>query len=86
LTRHESLSVATAPGPPGFFPALQLYNRPFGTMPVYLRELAERYGPVTRLRGPLVDVYLIDDPLALEEVYVTKGRSFMKGRGARRAM
>jgi cytochrome P450 len=74
----------TCPGPPSRFEALTLFRRPFGTLPGYLLDLAQRYGPVTRLRGTLTDLYLLDDPDLIEEVLAGKGRSFEKSRGAKR--
>ncbi len=53
-------------------------------MPEYLVALARRYGPVTRVRGPLKDIYLFDDPQLIEQVLAGKGRSFQKSRGSKR--
>ena len=72
------------PGPPGRLAALSLYRRPFGTVPGYLVALSREFGPMVRLRGPVRDLYAIDDPQLIEEVLVSKARSFRKGRGVSR--
>jgi cytochrome P450 len=64
--------------------AFSLYRRPFGTVPGYLLALVREFGPMVRLRGPVSDLYLIDDPQLIEDVLVSKARSFRKGRGVSR--
>ena len=54
-------------------------------MPVFLSDMLRTVGPIVRFRntfGP--DVFFAAEPLAIEEVLVTKAGSFSKARGTRR--
>lgn len=52
--------------------------------PVFFRRIAERYGPIASARVGLQRFYYVSDPAAIEEMLVTKGRAFVKGRGTQR--
>jgi cytochrome P450 len=52
--------------------------------PVFFRRTAERYGPIASARIGLRRFYYVSEPAAIEELLVTKGRSFVKGRGTQR--
>src|SRR5580658_388890 len=52
--------------------------------PVFFRRVAERYGPIASARVGLQRFYYVSEPAAIEELLVTKGRAFVKGRGTQR--
>ena len=69
---------------PPTLPAYSLAARSFLTLPEYLLRLRHEHGPVVRFHRPGRDVYSFSEPALVEEVLVTKGSSFMKGRGTQR--
>jgi len=77
------MSAQPCPGP-SWAASLAFVTRRFSTLPDYFLELARRYGPVSRLHGMRADVYLFDESDAIEDLLVTKARSFIKGRGIQR--
>jgi len=52
--------------------------------PVFFRRVAERYGPIASARVGLQRFYYVSAPAAIEELLVTNGRAFVKGRGTQR--
>jgi cytochrome P450 len=52
--------------------------------PVFFRNAIDRYGPIASSRIGLQRFYYVNDPAAIEELLVTGGRSFVKGRGTQR--
>ena len=52
--------------------------------PTFFRETARRYGPIASARVGRRRFYYISEPAAVEEVLVTEGRSYVKGRGTQR--
>ena len=77
------MSAQQCPGP-SWLASLAFVTRQFRTLPDYFLELARTYGPVSRLHGMRADVYLFDEAEAVEDLLVTKARSFIKGRGIQR--
>ncbi len=65
-------------------PGWMLARRPFATLPAFFAEIARRHGPIVRFRNLFANVYFIDDPALLEEVFVSKAASYKKGRGTER--
>ncbi len=65
-------------------PGFVLTRVPFAKLPEFLRGISAKHGPIVRFRYPTRSMYFIDDPALLQEVYVTKGASFKKGRGTQR--
>ena len=68
-------------------PSIRILAGFYGDFPAFLREASAKHGPIVRFRSMFFrrpDVYLINDPAAIEEVLVTKGGAFEKSRGARR--
>jgi cytochrome P450 len=68
------------PGPRTLIPGASLFalrRRPLQT----LTELARQHGPVARLGGLGIDVFLLSDPDGIRDVCVTHAKSFVKGRG-----
>lgn len=63
-------SMMPAPGMSGF--------------PAFLRRTAGRYGPLASTRMPRLRFFYVNEPELIEQVLVTDGRSFVKGRGAAR--
>jgi cytochrome P450 len=47
-----------------------------------LRHLSHAYGPISHFQLFTRHFYFLDDPAAIEELLVTKGRDFVKSRGA----
>ena len=71
---------ATPDGPSGARFVLELLRR--REAPNQLFEAAARaYGPVTHLRMAGDEVYLLSDPDLVTEVFLTRARDMMKGRG-----
>jgi cytochrome P450 len=52
--------------------------------PIFFRTTAERYGPIASSRVGLRRFYYVNEPAAIEELLVTAGRSYVKGRGTQR--
>ena len=52
--------------------------------PAFFQATFERYGPIASARVGRQRFYYINDPAAIEELLVTNGRSFVKGRGTQR--
>lgn len=52
--------------------------------PVFFRKTAARYGPIASSRMGRARFYYVSEPAAIEEVLVTAGRSYVKGRGTQR--
>jgi cytochrome P450 len=52
--------------------------------PVFFRKAADRYGPIASSRIGRQRFYYVSDPAAIEELLVTNGRAFVKGRGTQR--
>jgi len=52
--------------------------------PAFFRATFERYGPIASARVGRQRFYYLNDPGAIEELLVTNGRSFVKGRGTQR--
>ena len=77
-------AIATAPMPPTLRRTLGIFGRPFRTVPEYLRAISAQYGPIVKFSNPIVSYFFVDDARYLEEVFVTKSASFMKGRGTQR--
>jgi cytochrome P450 len=71
------------PKPPTL-PGLQIFSRPFGTMPEFFLGVSRERGPIVRFRGPFRSFYFIDDPALIEDLLVHRGADFMKGRGTER--
>ena len=65
---------------PGFI----LARRSYATLPAFFLDVAARHGPLVRFRNPIGSMYFIDDPTLIEDVLVTKGASYKKGRGTDR--
>jgi cytochrome P450 len=52
--------------------------------PSFFRRTAARYGPIASARVGRRRFYYVSEPAAIEEVLVTAGRSYVKGRGTQR--
>ena len=65
-------------------PGFALTRVPYARMPAFLRGLSARSGPIVRFRYPLRSIYFVDDAAMLQEIYVTNGAAFKKGRGTER--
>lgn len=52
--------------------------------PKFFRAATERYGPVSSSKIGLTRFYYANDPAAIEDMLVTAGRSYAKGRGTQR--
>ena len=76
--------LATAPAPPTLRRTLGIFGRPFRTVPEYLRAISAEHGPIVKFSNPVVSYFFIDDARYVEELFVTKSASFMKGRGTQR--
>ena len=73
------------PGPPRFHALRELFGLARGDRgPVFFRATAERYGPIASFRLGPRRMYVLSDPCAIEELLVTRSRSFVKGRGVQR--
>jgi len=77
-------TLAPAPTPPTLRRTLGIFGRPFRTVPEYLRAISREHGPIVKFSNPLVNYFFVDDARYLEEIFVTKSASFMKGRGTQR--
>ena len=69
---------------PPTLPAFALTRQTIYTLPHYLRDLVRRNGPVVRFANLRSQMLFLADPPLVEDVLVTKGASFMKGRGTQR--
>ncbi len=52
--------------------------------PVFFRQTAARYGPIASSRMGRNRFFYVSEPVLIEEVLVTAGRSYIKGRGTQR--
>jgi cytochrome P450 len=52
--------------------------------PAFFRAATERYGPISSSRIGRRRFYYVNDPAAIEDLLVTAGRSYIKGRGTQR--
>jgi cytochrome P450 len=74
------------PSGPGSLEAFRgmLPARGMTGFPAFFRKTAARYGPIASSRMPRARFYYVSDPAAIEEVLVSSGRSYVKGRGTQR--
>ena len=74
------------PSGPGSLEAFRgmLPARGMTGFPVFFRKTAARYGPIASSRMGRARFYYVSEPSAIEEVLVTAGRSYVKGRGTQR--
>lgn len=77
------MRVQTRPTPPTV-PGLGLFGRPYTTLPDYFLEVARRHGTFVRFPNLRRSIYFTSEPAYVEELFVGKGASFMKGRGTQR--
>ena len=63
----------------GMFP-----GRDMRRIPLFFRSLSDRYGPVAGLRIGRRRFFIVSEPALIEDVLVTHGRSYVKGRGTQR--
>jgi len=77
------MSARTGAVPPSM-PGFRLAGRSFTTLPKFLLKLRRELGPVFRFRNLRQDIYVFAEPELIEEVFVTKAASLMKGRGTQR--
>ena len=77
--------IAYPPGP-GSVAAFRGMLPAKGTsgFPAFFRAATERYGPIASSRVGRNRFYYVNDPAAIEDVLVTAGRSYQKGRGTQR--
>jgi cytochrome P450 len=61
-----------------------LPGRDMGRIPAFFRSTVERYGPIASLPVGRRRFYFVNDPAAIEDLLVTHGRSYVKGRGTQR--
>jgi cytochrome P450 len=71
------------PGPLAAFRGM-VPGRDMARIPAFFRSTVERYGPVASFRLGRRRFYFVNDPAAIEELLVTHGRSYVKGRGTQR--
>ena len=78
--------MARFPAGPGPIEAFRgmLPARGMSGFPVFFRKTAARYGPIASSRVGLRRFYYVSDPAAIEELLVSNGRAFVKGRGTQR--
>jgi cytochrome P450 len=76
---------AFPPGP-GPLTAIRgmLPGRDMARIPAFFRATVDRYGPIASFRIARRRFFFVNDPAAIEELLVTRGRSFVKGRGTER--
>jgi cytochrome P450 len=74
------------PAGPGSLEAFRgmLPARGMAGFPVFLGKTAARYGPIASSRLARNRFYFVSEPAAVEDVLVTFGRSYVKGRGTQR--
>ncbi|HEV8022320.1 MAG TPA: cytochrome P450 [Candidatus Lustribacter sp.] len=74
------------PAGPGPFEAFRgmLPARGMTGFPVFFRRTAQRYGPIASSRVGAQRFYYVSEPAAIEELLVTNGRAYVKGRGTQR--
>ncbi len=74
------------PAGPGSLTAFRgmLPARGMTGFPVFFRQTAEHYGPIASSRLGRRRFYYVSEPAAIEDVLVTAGRSYVKGRGTQR--
>jgi len=74
--------------PPGPSPLAafrgMLPARGMSGFPAFFRRTHDRYGPIASSRVGRNRFFYVCEPAAIEELLVTSGRSFMKGRGTQR--
>lgn len=73
----------SGPGPLEAFRSM-LPARGMTGFPVFFRRTAERYGPIASSRVGRQRFYYLSEPAAIEEMLVTNGRAYVKGRGTQR--
>ena len=73
----------SGPGPLEAFRGM-LPARGMTGFPVFFRRTAERYGPIASSRVGRQRFYYLSEPAAIEEMLVTNGRAYVKGRGTQR--
>jgi cytochrome P450 len=73
------------PGPSGLaaFRGM-LPAREMAGFPRFFRAATERYGPIVSSKVGRTRFFYVNDPAAIEDMLVTHGRSYMKGRGTQR--
>jgi cytochrome P450 len=71
------------PGPIAAFRGM-LPARGMSGFPVFFRSTAARFGPIASSLVGRNRFYYVSEPAAIEEVLVTAGRSYVKGRGTQR--
>jgi cytochrome P450 len=59
-------------------------GRDMARIPAFIRATAERYGPISSFPLGRRRFFVVNDPAAIEELLVTHGRSYVKGRGVQR--
>jgi len=69
---------------PPTVPGFRLGARSFTTLPAYLLKLTRERGHVLRFRFWTRSIYVFTEPEYVEDVMVTKGPAFIKGRGTQR--
>jgi len=74
------------PPGPGRIEALLglLPRRDLANVPSFFRQVADRYGPLAAWPFGFHRFHYVSDPALIEELLVTKARSFVKGRGTQR--
>jgi cytochrome P450 len=76
-------AVPRRPSPPTRN-GLSFYTSPFDQLPGMLVRDTHEAGEVLRYWTPFFSMYFFDHPATIEEIFVTKARSFQKGRGVQR--
>jgi cytochrome P450 len=61
-----------------------LPGREMQGFPRFFRAATERYGPIVSSKVGRTRFFYVNDPAAIEDMLVTHGRSYMKGRGTQR--
>jgi cytochrome P450 len=65
-------------------PGLTLATRKLIELPSFLVKIRDEHGPVVNFRSFRTNVFFLTEPSLVEEVLVTKGAAFKKGRGTDR--
>jgi cytochrome P450 len=63
----------------GMLPAREMRG-----FPHFFRATTDRYGPIASAKVGRTRFFYVNDPAAIEDMLVTHGRSYMKGRGTQR--
>ena len=77
-------TIARPPGPK-LSPLRQLLYRPSGDRLEFFTNIARTYGDVASFRLGPEQVYFINNPQYIKDIFVTHNAQFMKGRGLERA-